>query len=375
MQRVSGRQGRMRSLVAAGVGLLLTGVATTASAQQTVSITNTVFVGSENHGGGFNQLFPPSVSSEVSVEACSGFERAAILEFNLSAIPTGATVTSAQLQWFTGVVNSGVNVDINAYQGNGTVNLANATRTDIPIGVFSAGDQQNISYDVTQAVFQLDRTGAMFGGFAVRTTNPCAGRYAIESIVGNTTSYDPRLVVTFTPPPPGPTGPQGPQGPQGDPGPAGPTGPQGPQGPQGVKGDTGAQGPQGVKGDTGAQGPQGVKGDTGATGAVGPAGAQGDTGPQGPNGDTGATGATGATGPQGPAGPQGLVGPQGPQGIAGPVLTGAVIMLPVPRDHDAAAPAAPAGYTFVGYLHTQGERGEDRNGDDGPSRFAVYVKQ
>src|SRR5579859_1969542 len=224
------------------------------------------------------------------------------VQFNLSGIPAGGTVSKAMLRLYVdGVVKSG---SFDVYQINSgwsenklTYNTpapplgASATGGN-PISISAGSLNQFVLIDITPLVQSWVNGSVANNGVALALTSGSSGYFSFDSKESLLTANGPQLLIALNNP-----GAQGPPGPQG---------PAGPQGPQGIQGPEGAQGPQGVKGDPGATGPQGVKGDTGATG---PQGAKGDMGPQGVKGDTGA---------QGPQGIQGLQGPQGDPGAAGP---------------------------------------------------------
>jgi hypothetical protein len=99
-------------------------------------------------------------------------------------------------------------------------------------------------------------------------------------------------------------------------------------------------------------------------GSVGPAG---PPGPMGPSGPPGAQGSAGPMGPQGPSGAAGAQGPQGPMGPAGPITPGSVVML---SPNGSAAPPAPAGYTFKGFMVLSAKA----NGGGAQTSVAVYTK-
>lgn len=91
---------------------------------------------------------------------------------------------------------------------------------------------------------------------------------------------------------------------------------------------------------------------------------QGPIGPTGPMGPAGANGSPGPTGPIGPAGQQGPIGLTGP---AGPTTFGSSVMLPATGN---TAPAAPAGYTFRGFILVAAKA----NGGGTVTSYAVYTK-
>ena len=289
------------------------------------------------------------------------------IQFNLSTVPAGATVTKATLRLYVDAVTKSGSFDV--YQVNSSWNESTLTYNTAPTpgasatgghptSVTSASYNQFLLIDITSLVQGWVSGSITNNGVALALTSS-QGSFSFDSKESLLTGNGPELEIALA----GAVGPQGPQGIQG------PAGQQGAQGPAGLKGDTGATGPQGL---TGSQGPQGATGAQGPQGPPGVDGAQGPAGPQGaagqgftfkgtfnntvtyapydavayngssyvakaainpgdptpdvnPNwsliaqqGAAGAPGPAGAAGSQGPIGPQGPVGPQGPPGVPPP---------------------------------------------------------
>ena len=287
------------------------------------------------------------------------------LQFNLSGIPAGATVSKATLRLYVdGVVTSG---SFDVYQLNGSWTESKLTYNtpppalgisatgNHPISITTASFNQFLLIDITSLVQQWLNGTVANHGVALSLTSG-SGYFSFDSKESLLTGNGPELEIALA-------GTVGPQGPQGIQGPAGQQGAQGPAGPKGDTGTTGAQGltgAQGPQGATGAQGPQGPPGVDGAQGPAGPQGAAGqgftfkgifdntviyaayDTvayngssyvakatiNPGDPTPDVnpnwslmaqqGGTGAQGSQGPAGLQGPQGNTGTAGAQGPAGP---------------------------------------------------------
>ena len=253
-------------------------------------------------GNGTN--FGASVNLTVGSSASQG-----LVQFDLSALPTG--LTAAQVQkaaLFLYVNHVNVGGTINVYVSNGswaelTVNGTNAPAPGAVVAslvpVSSAG--QYITVDATAAVQGWVTTPTTNNGFLISGNGSTSVQF--DSKEASTTSHAAVLAITLAG--------AGPQGPAGA---TGPTGATGPQGPAGATGATGTQGPAGATGATGTQGPAGA---TGATGAQGPAGATGATGTQGPAGATGAQGPAGAPGATGATGAPGTNGTNGNTVLSG----------------------------------------------------------
>ncbi|MFZ0320978.1 MAG: DNRLRE domain-containing protein, partial [Candidatus Sulfotelmatobacter sp.] len=250
------------------------------------------------------------------------------IQFNLSTVPTGATVSKATLRLFVDAVAT--NGSFNVYpvtsswnEGTLTWNAAPTLGASIagPISVTSSTMNQFVLINVTSLVQGWASGSTVNNGLALELVGT-TGSFSFDSKESFLTAHQPELEIEIAGPA-GATGPQGPQGPIGLTGPAGTTGAIGPIGPigatgaKGATGNTGATGPVGPTGNNGATGPAGPTGNTGATGATGATGQQGPIGQIGPIGLTGATGATGAQGLMGLTGAQGPTGANGTNGING----------------------------------------------------------
>ena len=233
-----------------------------------------------------------------------------LLMFDLSAIPSGSTVSWARLKFYVDTVTTGGAVKV--YAGTAPWTEANVTGTAGPgLGALvNSGTEVNntgyVTIDVTSQV-QTWVTSGGNNGF-VLVASPASTSVFLDTKENISTSHSAILEYVLV----GPSGATGPQGVTGAAGLPGPTGPTGPPGPQGQTGPTGAAGAAGAGGPAGATGPQGS---TGPLGAAGPSGA---TGPTGLNAPQGATGSLGPAGAAGPTGPQGITGPAGPTGPVNP---------------------------------------------------------
>jgi hypothetical protein len=253
-----------------------------------------------------------------------------MVRFDLSSIPTEATVRDASLRLFLvgprRIPDATVTVqrvledwDEATLDQLGADFISPVVEDEQDVDATRKGDY--IEWDVHASVQSMIESPDDNLGFALVTY-----RNAFWFCSQEGHCAPPQLIVTYETVgegPPGPTGDVGPTGPIGVTGPTGGTGAQGPTGSTGVTGptgDTGATGATGGSGPTGGTGPtgaQGVTGPTGSTGSTGPIGATGATGPTGDTGPTGSTGVTGPTGPTGDTGPVGGTGPTGPQGLTG----------------------------------------------------------
>jgi hypothetical protein len=288
------------------------------------------------------------------------------VQFNLSGIPPGATVTKATLRLYVDLVISNGTFDVYQVNKSWSESALTYNNQPLPLGTSATGGHP---VSVTSSSFNqfllLDVTSLVQGwvggtvpnyGVALALPSGSAANFYLDSKESLLTANGPELEIALAGAvgPPGPigltgatgtTGAQGLQGLQGTTGPTGPIGPAGTQGPQGtpgLTGSTGAQGPQGPQGTAGMgfnwrgafdcsasysagdaisyQGSSWIT-NTPIGGCVQPPfspwdllaqqGAAGASGPSGPAGITGATGAAGAQGPQGVPGAQGPTGPVG----------------------------------------------------------------
>ena len=299
------------------------------------------------------------------------------LQFNLSSVPTGATVNKATLRLYVDALVTNGSFDV--YQLNTSWSESTLTYNNAPLLGASATGGHPVAVSKTNQFVLVDITSLVQGwqsgtiannGVALAMTTS-HGSFSFDSKESVFTSHQPELEIVLN----APAGATGPQGPQGVTGNTGATGATGPIGPTGLTGNTGAAGPNGpigpigLTGPTGATGSQGLTGFTGAQGPTGPSGTNGTNGTNGngfnfrnafdntatyaaydvvtyngstydanaaitPGGATpdvnpswtlmaqagtnGANGAPGATGSQGPLGPQGTMGSAGAAGAAGP---------------------------------------------------------
>jgi Collagen triple helix repeat (20 copies) len=298
----------------------------------------------------------------------------ALIQFDLSQLPTGLTadnINKATMTFYVNTVATAGGVDIAQVTGSWiesgvtgvTYNSRPTFLSPFLINVPTANNRQFVTVDVTQLVKDWVTGVAANNGVQISAAvaQPSTA-IVLDSKENQTTSHPAFLDVVIQS-----VGPQGPTGPQGAAGATGPTGPTGPQGTAGVPGPTGPTGPQG---GTGAAGPTGPQGSAGPTGPQGNAGAVGPTGPQG---NAGAAGPTGPQGSAGPTGPQGNAGPTGPQGSAGPTgpqgSTGAVGPTGPQGNAGAAGPTGPQGNTGpAGPTGPQGNAGS--TGPTGPQGSA-----
>jgi hypothetical protein len=180
----------------------------------------------------------------------------ALIQFDLSALPTGTTASqigSASLKLYVNRINTSGLVNIQpVYSSWSESSVTYATIPTMGAAVASftpATAEQFIVIDITSLVQGWVTTPSSNFGVALSSAS---GDIVLDSKENDETSHAAHLDITVV-----------------SQGPAGATGPQGPQGPQGATGSPGATGSTGPQG---AQGPQGPQGPQGATGATGPAG-------------------------------------------------------------------------------------------------------
>jgi hypothetical protein len=247
------------------------------------------------------QNYGPSIILVVGVGSNS------LVQFNLSGIPAGATISKATLRLYVDAVAKNGSFDVyqlNTAWGESTVTynsaplLGGSATGGHPVSITTANWNQFVMIDITALAQGWINGSIANNGVALALTAGSQGSFSFDAKESLLTGNGPELEIALG----------GGSGTQGPPGPQGPQGAPGPAGPQGLTGATGPAGATGAPGPAGATGPAGAKGDPGA---AGPQGLQGVAGPQGGQGAQGAMGLMGLTGPQGP------VGPAGPSGTTG----------------------------------------------------------
>lgn len=225
----------------------------------------------------------PSANSGAISNLNAGGGYTALVQFDLSAMPAGATasqVARALLRLYCNRVDTPGLVSIQpvgSAWGEYSVTYNTLPSLNAAIQVVSVtGAGTFVWIDVTAQVQSWITTPAGNNGLAIS-----AGSASVQfdSKENDLTGHAPVLDISLVS-----------QGPKGDTGATGAAGLQGLAGPTGPAGAAGPQGAQGLQGTPGVQGVQGVKGDTGLTGSAGPAGSTGPSGAQGPTGPAGSPG-------------------------------------------------------------------------------------
>jgi len=176
------------------------------------------------------------------------------IQFNLSGIPAGASVSKATLRLYVDLVVKPGSFDL--YQVNQSWSENALTYKTLPLSstltliksavpVTAASCNQFLLIDVTSLAQTWLTTSSSNHGIALVLTSGSGGNFFFDAKESLLTANGPELEIVLS----GGIGPQGPPGPQGPSGPAGPTG---------NPGATGAQGPAGPQGVPGPQGPAGV---------------------------------------------------------------------------------------------------------------------
>ena len=162
----------------------------------------------------------------------------AYIQFDLTALPSGITVSKATLRLYVHSVATAGSFDV--YQVTSSWEESTLTHRNAPgLGVSATGGEltalttsslsQFVEIPITSLVQDwVAGTEPNYGITLVLTSS--SGSFTFDSKESTTTSHQPELEIALT----GPAGPQGIQGQQGLTGSTGPQGPQGPQGPTGV---------------------------------------------------------------------------------------------------------------------------------------------
>jgi len=177
----------------------------------------------------------------------------AFLQFNLSALPPGASVDKATLRLYVDGVLTGGSFDVfpvNGAWSESTLTyntpppmLGTSATANKPVAITAASSNKFFLIDITTLVQGWVNGTIANNGIALGLTTS-NGIFSFDSKESLLTGNGPELEIVLN-------GPAGPQGIQGIPGPTGPTGPQGPQGIPGTPGSTGPSGPQGPQGPPG----------------------------------------------------------------------------------------------------------------------------
>ncbi|MGA9567428.1 MAG: DNRLRE domain-containing protein, partial [Candidatus Korobacteraceae bacterium] len=246
------------------------------------------------------------------------------IRFNISGIPTNATVQKAVLRLFVSAPSAPIAGTFSVYQINTSWSELTLTWNNkpalgsvvgSPVSLGSSSYLNFVEVDITSLVQQWVNGTVVNNGIALVTTTSGAS-YSFDSKEAQAYSHSPELDIAIP-------GAQGAQGPQGATGAAGTNG-QGFNFRSAFSNSTNYNAYDVVtyNGSTyeatvaiAAGGGTPVQNSHWALMAQ--QGSQGSAGATGPQGATGPTGATGAQGPQGTQGPIGVTGPQGPQGTTG----------------------------------------------------------
>ena len=245
----------------------------------------------------FSSSFYPTAPHGSNPALVVGPGATTYVQFNLSTLPAGASVSKATLRLYLDAVYKPGSFDVyeldtawneNTLTYSTAPPLGPSATGSHPISVSASSLRQYVLIDITPLVQNWMSGAVINNGVALALTGG-GGNFSFDSKESAQTSQAPELEIVLAG-----------NGTQGPPGPAGPQGVAGPPGPQGLMGPNGVPGPAG---------PQGPAGPVGASGPVGPSGPQGSPGPAGPAGLMGLTGAPGPQGNDGPAGPAGPAGP------------------------------------------------------------------
>ncbi len=175
------------------------------------------------------------------------------VQFNLSTLPTGASVNKATLRLYVDAVLTGGSFDVfpvNGVWSESTLTyntpppaLGNSATGNKPVAITTASSNKFFLIDITPLVQAWVNGTVANNGVALALTSS-NGIFSFDAKESLLTGNGPELEIVLN-------GPAGPQGIQGIPGATGPVGPQGPQGIPGTPGSIGPTGPQGLQGPPG----------------------------------------------------------------------------------------------------------------------------
>jgi hypothetical protein len=188
-----------------------------------------------NYGPGITMVLAPGATSYV--------------QFNLSGIPSGASVSKASLRLYVDTVVKGGSFDVyqmNSAWSKGTLDVstpppalgASATGNHT-IAISASSMNQFLLIDITSLAQGWINGTIPNNGVALALTSRSAGTFSFDTKESLLTANGPELEISLVGTGPGPQGIQGAQGPQGLPGEVGLTGPQGPPCNTGPRGPAG----------------------------------------------------------------------------------------------------------------------------------------
>jgi hypothetical protein len=122
------------------------------------------------------------------------------LEFDISALPDGALITSVTLTLFMMNTFGAETAVLHGFAGNGTVEGADLGVSNLLLGftVPAAGLQFQQDLDVPTAFLQgLVDAGELFAGFTLRNETPGGGSFTFFTIDSPTSALHPVLAVEF----------------------------------------------------------------------------------------------------------------------------------------------------------------------------------
>ncbi len=163
------------------------------------------------------------------------------VQFNLSGIPSGATVTKASLRLYVDLVTKAGKFDAYQVRKNWSENTLTYNNQPLPLGgsltggagisITSASCNQFLLIEITSLVQSWLNSPDTNKGLTLALVSGSTGSFFFDAKESLLTANGPELEIAMTG--------------------IGPQGPPGPQGPQGPPGSTGAQGPAGLQGPPG----------------------------------------------------------------------------------------------------------------------------
>ena len=171
------------------------------------------------------------------------------IKFNLSNIPSDATLSKATLRLHVDTVVAAGSFDVFEVDSPWTETSLNYSNASTPgpsvtnghsTAVSGSGLKQFVLIDVTSLVQEWVKGSLANNGLALALTSS-AGAFSFDSKESPLTGHEPELEISLAQDagPQGPQGATGQTGPQGQIGQTGPIGPLGPAGPQGAPGSAG----------------------------------------------------------------------------------------------------------------------------------------
>lgn len=146
---------------------------------------------------GVYDAFPPYNLGSVNNNGYTSYRTA--FEFDLSGIPSGATIQSAQLVLDLSNFEGTRTIEVHGYPGSGTVQLADFARNGlVATQSVDPSGTQHFTLDVSSFVAGLVANGQTSAGFNVREEPANAPNYTVMFLEGVNAGVLPQLTIEYS---------------------------------------------------------------------------------------------------------------------------------------------------------------------------------